>query len=119
MISNDPVELFIPINNTYDYSPVKSLLRYVQYFKPKNVQLFQFMDKSPVSYAYVAEKLKSLVMYLGLDPLRYKPHSFRIDTASVALAEGHSEDAICRFGRWDSHAVRKYIRIPSLTLKNQ
>ena len=60
------------------------------------------MDTSLVSYAFVAEKFKSLVMYLGLDPLRYKPHSFRIGAASVALAESHSEDAICRFGQWDS-----------------
>ena len=34
--SNDPVELFIPINNTYDYCPVKSLLRY-EYDKIKSL----------------------------------------------------------------------------------
>lgn len=114
--TSDPVQLFITANQKSVYCPAQALLDYIKHFKPGNGPLFQFMDRMPVSYSFVAEKLKAVVMFLGLDPGRYKPHSFRIGAASVALFEGHSEDAIRRFGRWDSNAVRNYIRIPSLTL---
>ena len=50
----------------------------------------------------------------GLDPSRYKGHSFRIGAASYAEDRGLSDAQIRMLGRWKSNAFLRYIRVPSL-----
>ena len=50
----------------------------------------------------------------GLDPSRYKGHSFRIGAASYAADRGFSDAQIRMLGRWKSNAFLCYIRAPSL-----
>ena len=55
------------------------------------------------------------IKYCGLDPSRYKGHSFRIGAASCAVDAGMSDAQIRALGRRGSNAFQKYIRIPSLS----
>lgn len=77
--------------------------------------LFILGDGSPVSRAAFTEKLSMAITYCGLDPSRYKGHSFRIGAASHAADAGMSDAQIRALGRWKSNAYQKYIRIPSLS----
>ena len=60
-------------------------------------------------------RLSLAIKYCGLDPSRYKGHSFRIGAASLAADAGMSDAQIRALGRWQSNAFHKYIRIPSIT----
>lgn len=77
--------------------------------------LFRLADGSPVSRAILIDKLSMTIKYCGLDPSRYKGHSFRIGAASFAADAGMSDSQIRALGRWKSDAFHKYIRIPSLS----
>lgn len=61
------------------------------------------------------QKLSICIKYCGLDPSRYKGHSFRIGAASHAAEGGMSDAQIRTLGRWKSNAFLKYIRIQSLS----
>ena len=56
--------------------------------------------------------------FAGLNPKLYKGHSFRIGAATEAANRGYSENAIQKMGRWNSSAVRRYIRIDAFALWN-
>ncbi|CAC5391882.1 unnamed protein product [Mytilus coruscus] len=47
----------------------------------------------------------------------FQSHSFRIGAASQSSKMGFSDDEIQDFGRWESKAYKRYIRIPTLKLK--
>ena len=66
-----------------------------------------------ITYNFVSKALAKLITFVGLDVFKYKCHSFRIGAATTALLQGHSIDEIQRMGRWNSNAIRNYIRIPS------
>ncbi|MES9883783.1 MAG: hypothetical protein ABW185_23265 [Sedimenticola sp.] len=115
--SSEPVHIYIPASgDSSPHCPVILLWQYLQMFKNTHGPLFQFLDRTPVKYSFIAEKLQILIRYIGLDPGRYKPHSFRIGAASSALMDGYSEDAIRNMGRWKSSAVKNYIRLPAVHL---
>ena len=107
-----PMTLFLPTNTDYTLGcPVRALLCYCSEYKHTSGALFQFHNGSAVTYAFVADKLNSLIKFLKLDYKRYKPHSFRIGAATSAYCQGQTEDDIKRMGRWESNAVRRYIRL--------
>ena len=58
--------------------------------------------------------LKEVLQYCNLNEDRYKTHSFRIGAASWAAAKGMFDSQIRAFGRWNSNAFLKYIRMPTL-----
>lgn len=74
------------------------------------------MDGSAVSRAFLTEQLNLSLIWCGLDIKLYKGHSFRIEAASTAFANGMSEAKIKAMGRWSSDAYKKYIRVPVLKL---
>lgn len=111
------VSLYIKQNENHpEICPVLVVNRYLQVHTHRTGPLFQFLDGSPVSYNYVTAKLKLLLVFLGLDPNRYKPHSFRIGAATAAIQSGYSDDEVRRMGRWHSDALQNYIRLPELSL---
>ena len=87
---------------------------YLQLHSHTEGPLFQFLDGKPVSYGYASDKLHSLLVFIGLDPSKYKPHSFRIGAATSAIQMGYSDDFVRKLGRWKSDAVQGYIRLPQL-----
>jgi hypothetical protein len=51
---------------------------------------FKFVNGTPVTYSYVSSELSKAIAFPGLDPKRYKGHSFRIDAATHAAQLGYS-----------------------------
>ncbi len=74
------------------------------------------MDRTPVTYAFIGERLQTLIGILGFDTSHYKPHSFSIGATSSALMDRYSEDVIRKMGRWNSSAVKSYFRLPTMQL---
>lgn len=108
-----PFSVVIYRRNTF--CPVQIILDYLSLRGSGPGPLFCLVDGSPVSRAIFIDKLSMAIRYCGLDPSRYKGHSFRIGAASYAADAGMSDSQIRALGRWKSDAFHKYIRIPSLS----
>ena len=91
------------------FLPGTSSLRYLSHRGNSPGPLFILGDGSPVSRAAFTEKLSIAIKYCGLDPSRYKGHSFCIGAASHAADAGMSDAQIRALGRWKSNAFQKYI----------
>lgn len=76
--------------------------------------LFQTMDGLAVSRTVFTTHLAAVFIQCGLDPTKYKGHSFRIGASSYAAERGFSDTQIRLMGRWKSDAFKKYIRTPNL-----
>ena len=65
-----PMILFLPLNlDNVQCCPVKAIQCYCIEYKHTTEPLFQFHNGSPITYAFVADKLNSIIKYLGLDHL--------------------------------------------------
>lgn len=122
-IHNKPITIFLVANKDSKPSgcmcPVRALQAYIQSFGTATMAtgpLFQFLNGRPVSSSFVAEQLKKLIGFIGLDPSLYTNHSFRIGAATNLASLGHSEHYIKKMGRWNSNAMQRYIRMDSLSL---
>lgn len=107
-----PVELLI-----YRDQPICPVSQMLDYFSVRGNApgpLFCSADGSPIPRSYFTRSLKEVLQYCNLDEDRYKTHSFRIGAASWAAAKGMSDSQIRAFGRWNSNAFLKYIRMPTL-----
>ena len=93
---------------------VQSFLDYVTLRGTENGPLFINEDGFPILRSEFSKKLCSIIRLCGLDPTRYKGHSFRIGAATYAAEQGHSDTQIRHMGRWKSDAFKNYIRISSL-----
>lgn len=107
-----PVELLI--YRDQPICPVSQMLDYVSVRGNAPGPLFCWADGSPISRTYFTRSLKEVLRYCNLDEDRYKTHSFCIGAASWAAAKGMSDSQIRAFGRWNSNAFLKYIRMPTL-----
>ena len=103
------------VNNT---CPVQALLDYISVRGTTAGSLFQTFDGSPVLGSVFSDLLSLAVRHCGLDPTKYKGHSFRIGAASHAAGRGSSDSQIRLLGHWKSNAFRNYIRVPSLDFLN-
>jgi hypothetical protein len=54
--------------------------------------------------------LHGALSFVGLSPMKYKGHSFRIGAATWAMQLGKSDAQIRSSGCWHSNAFLKYIR---------
>ena len=105
----------IVINRHPGVCPVEALLAYISLRGTDEGPLFRTLDGAPVDRSAFSDLLSLAVRQCGLDPARYKGHSFRIGAASHAAEMGFSDSQIRLLGRWKSDAFKRYIRIPSLT----
>lgn len=111
-----PVIIFLQANADPRYCPVASLLHYLEVFRHKSGPLFQFIDGKPVPASFISMQLHKAIQFIGLNTNYYKGHSFRIGAATHAANLGFSENYIQKLGRWNSNAIRRYIRINSFQL---
>lgn len=96
--------------------PVNALYEYVNMFGHHTGPLYQFIGGKPVPYSFVAKHLQNTIQFIGLNPALYKGHSFRIGAATHAAKLGFSENSIQKMGRWNSDAIRKYVRLESFKI---
>ena len=103
--------IFIPRELGNAACPVKAVHKYLSTFGHTKGSLFQFRSGSPVTHSYFTSSLKSMLMFMGLDPKFYKDHSFRFGAATSAAARGNPLSVNQNMGRWKSDAFMRYIRM--------
>ena len=59
---------------------------------------------TPVARSQFTEALHGALSFVGLSPMKYKGHSFRIGAATWAMQLGKSDAQIRSSGRWHSNA---------------
>ena len=69
----------------------------------------------PVSRSVFSNRLLRACQLRGIDPSRYKGHSFRIGAASYVADRGLSDAQIRLLGRYLSNVFLRYIRVPTLS----
>ena len=74
-----------------------------------NAPLFVNTDGTLFCYDQFLKQLKSLLMFVGLDPGMYSGHSFRAGLATQAGMKGLSDYQILAMGRWKSSSYLGYI----------
>lgn len=95
--------------------PIQLLLDYLALRGNQQGAIFLTQARTPVTREAFTSKLATAISFCGLDPSRYKGHSFRIGAASYAAEQGMSDSQIRTLGRWKSNAFHKYIRVPSMS----
>lgn len=111
-----PKVIQIPTNRDLLVCPVAVLSAYLTLSGHRQGPLFQFPCGTPVSQTYFSAALKSILLFIDLDPKFYKGHSFRIGAATAAAARGVPMSVIQSMGRWKSDAVKNYIRMHSFQI---
>ena len=91
------------------------MLDYLTLQGDKPGPLFMTSHGHPVSRTTFTNQLSLALKLCGLNPARYKGHSFRIGTASHAADRGLSDTQIRVLGRWWSNAFHRYTSIPSVS----
>ena len=96
--SGRPVTLLVSQTND-GYCPVLALSQSLKIRGPFKGPLFAFANASPVSRNYFCQYLGKALQWAGLDPTKYKAHSFRIRAATTTADMGMSETQIQSVGR--------------------
>lgn len=99
------------------YCPVQIMLDYLKFRGNRHGALFVTSTGNSVTRELFSNFLTRALVHCGLDPSRYKGHSFRIGAASHAAEQGLSDAQIRILGRWKSNAFQKYIRVSSFSNK--
>jgi hypothetical protein len=94
--------------------PVRALQNYLMFRGSRQGLLFLLPCHKPVTREKFCSHLHRSITWAGLDPKRYKSHSFRIGAATSAAMNGVNEATIQTLGRWKSDAFKKYIRMSNL-----
>lgn len=110
--NQDHVSIIVQRQNTF--CPVNILLEYISKRGTNPGPLF-LLNGLPVQRQYFCGLLTMAIRLCGLDPTRYKGHSFRIGAASHAAERGLSDARIRSMGRWKSNAFLRYIRIQGMS----
>jgi len=97
------------------HCPVAAIAQYLLLRGSHEGMFFMLQCKRPLTKHAFNILLARTITCLGLDPSRYKAHSFRIGAATTAALHGVTDEKIQLLGRWKSNAFRKYIRIPQIS----
>lgn len=90
--------------------PFDSMKQYLAARPSVNGPLFiHFNGKALTRYQFSAVLNKTLI-FAGVNPAKYKSHSFRLGGATAMSVAGKSVDEIKLMGRWKSCAYKTYIR---------
>ena len=73
---------------------------------------FLLQEKNPLLKQTFVAELRSALTAIGMDPLLYAGHSFRIGAATAASQAGLPDSTIQTLGRWSSAAFLLYIQTP-------
>ena len=111
--NNRLFSLFIPRQAVA--CPISALMHYLSLRGDKAGAVVITITGLPVTREEFSNRLSDAIRLCGLDPTRYKSHSFRIGAASYAAESGMSDTQIRIIGRWKSNAFHKYIRVQSLS----
>lgn len=103
------------VNRQSSFCPVQILLVYLALRGNTPGPIFKTEQGATVERTSFTDLLSQAIKFSGLNPSRYKGHSFRIGAASHAAERGMSDAQIRILGRWKSNAFQKYIRVPSLS----
>ena len=95
--------------------PVTLLSKYLTLWGSRPGAIFLSEDGLPVLLSVFSNQLLRVCHLCGLDPSRYKGHSFGLGAASYAADRGCSDTQIRMLGRWKSNAFLRNIRVASLS----
>ena len=95
--------------------PVASLSKYLTLWGSRPGAIFLSEDGLPVLLSVFSNQLLRVCHLCGLDPSRYKGHSFGLGAASYVADRGCSDTQIRMLGRWKSNAFLRNIRVASLS----
>ena len=98
----------LTINRQSSCCPIQLLLEYLALRGNRGGAIFITRGGIPIAREAFALQLSEAIRLRGLDPARYKGHSFRIGAASYAAGQGMSDSQIRIMGRWKSNAFHKY-----------
>jgi hypothetical protein len=100
----------LTINRQSTCCPIQLLLDYLALRGDTKGAIFITRGGIAIAREAFALQLSEAIRLCGLDPARYKGHSFRIGAASYV-------SQIRIIGRWKSNAFHKYIRVSSMSAK--
>ena len=98
------------------YCPCHYLLCYFQLRGAFPGPLFVDCTGRAITLSKFRSVLSQSLIALGLPVHLYKPHSFRIGACTQAIMSGVPPDQVQSMGRWRSHAYKKYIRLPRVSI---
>ena len=104
--SNRPFDIVIPVDEFSPFCPVRIILRYCNLGGNKPGPLLCHADNTLITVNQFNTELRRCLNFCGLNPQRYKSHSFRIGAACLAADKGFSDAQIRALGRWKSRAFK-------------
>jgi hypothetical protein len=90
--------------------PVSAMADFLRIRPVKLGPLFIHFGGDPLTRYQFGSILKKGISAMGLSAAHFTPHSFRIGAATSAAISGVPIDTIKSMGRWQSSAVKLYIR---------
>ena len=102
-----PGEIFhVSLSSRANLCPVTSLHTFVKLRGSHEGPLFAYPGGEGLLRAQFTKFLNLSLQKIGLEPSRYKGHSFRIGAATEAAAAGKTDADIRSLGRWRSDAFK-------------
>ena len=95
-----------------DLCPVAALLGYVEVQGLQPGPLFVWQNGQRLTRQGLVNQLRAALSSVGVDPVPYSGHSFRIGAATSVAAAGVEDAVIKILGRCSSSAYLAYMRIP-------
>ena len=99
--------------NTNNYCPFKILQEFVMErpsCKSYDEPFFVFADRSEIHPSQVLVILRKILSIIGVNPMLYAMHSYRIGRATDLVGMGISVETTRKLGRWRSNVVFDYLR---------
>lgn len=106
----ESVSLHFTKGNEVFLCPVQAMDEYLKVRPAIRGPLFIHFGGDPLTRYQFDSMLKKGIRMMGLSPTNFSPHSFRIGAATSAAINGIPMDMIKSMGRWQSSAVKIYIR---------